>query len=207
MSEGKKHNILFVINDEKGGIPSLLPQICADLVKKGHDVHAIYPPDVTEDFEVNLRKVPWIHAQKLPIEHIFTSTQLTIPLDIRSYVKRHDGIDVIHSFGMMPGVLSHLGTICLKSMIFNTPDAPKADSGKKQGVSLFQKFITDNISYIFNRFYGKIIFTSEEERAVYMENISYKNLETVSVNIADAAETLTDKLLEIYSTAIEARKK
>jgi hypothetical protein len=207
MSEGKKHNILFVINSETGGIKPLLPRICADLVKKGHDVHVIYPPEINEDFEVSLRKVPWIHAQKLPIEPIFSASQLIIPFDIRSYIKRHDGISVVHCFGLMPATLSYIAKIGLKSVVFFTPDTLVAEDGKKQGISLFQRFLVDNISYVFNRLYGKVIFASAEDQKKYMEHISYKKLETASINSTGNAEELTDKLVEIYSNTIEARKK
>jgi hypothetical protein len=207
MSNEKKYSILFVLNKKNKALEATLPNICSGLIKMGHEVHVIYSlHEENDEFEVTLRKVPWIHARRLFIPTILDAAWATVPFAIRQYIKKHDGMDVIHSFGLCCGVLSCPAGFASQSITINTPDeiieiAPQGAYQK------FIKFVIDNISYISNRLQHKIIFCSENDQSYAAKLITFKNVTTDCVEFsADSTETC-QKLVRIYEAAIDAKKK
>ena len=204
MPDEKKYSILFILNDAIQPIQANLPSICNGLIKAGNDVHVIYSSlNLDENFEISLRKVPWIHAQKLKLSKKFTIAGLGLPLTIRGYIKRHDEIDVIHSFGLNAGILSQLARIGLKTATVNTPDmALPATDSKSKPLKILVKLAIDNINYIYNRLVGKILFISENDKNLAAQHPSYRNIAGDVINLEENEKELGYKLSQLYDQAI-----
>lgn len=203
MQDDKTYSILFILNNEMSNIKPLLLKIFAILTKRCHDIHVIYPKNVDEDFETKLRDVPWIHAYPLPIVNNFAPYQAYLPLEIRKYIQKHDGIDVIHSFGLNAGILSYCGAIYLKTAIINTPETLSSEDKKLPFINVLQRFMSDNITYVFNRLCDKILFTSKEDEIKSKEHISFSNTETGFLDITLSPEKISDNLIQVYSDIID----
>lgn len=208
MTEEKKHSILFILsdlNDNDKTLKKLLPDICHILVKKFHDVHFIYPDDIDEEFELLMRKVPWIHATKMNIKPGCAFSNLALPFAIRQYIKKHDGIDAIHSFGLAMGVLSMLGSLGCKTRHVNTPGIIN-DTTTSSPIEIFSGLIKDNISFIFNKVVGKIIIADKEQFEKSKSHVTYKNVEPVLLDTSKGVESLTESLANIYSDVIDNKQ-
>jgi hypothetical protein len=69
------------------------------------------------------------------------------------------------------------------------------------------RFITDNISYIFNNLCDKILFASEIDKTNSAKHISYKRKSSDFIDFLGNDPQVSSKLLEIYETAIEKKRK
>lgn len=205
MSDIPRYSILFVLNDEQAVISKVLPGTLANIVRAGHDVHVMCPLDINEEFEISLRKIPWIHVQKLPFGNRFRASQFSIPFEIRQYIKRHDGINIIHSFGLNCGVLAYIGSIGLSATNVNTPDPIPAEN-KAKGLKLLSKFIADNISYVYNRLCAVILFISEDEKNKVLNSINYRTTISESLNITENLNELGSHLIQVYERAMARRE-
>ena len=203
MQEEKKHSILFLLDTDKGQLQKALPDICNNYITAGHEVHVIYPSsNISEDFEISLRKIPWIHAHKLPIENNFSRRQFSMPFAIRKYIARHDGVDIIHSFGLNCGILSYFSSIGQKVKIINTPDQINVNNDNKTVKELLKQFAKDNITYFFNNLCGNLVFFSEAEKNKAAVHVSYKNVKSELINITDNSAELSDRLMQIYENIL-----
>jgi|GEM_PF-3987806 len=203
----RKYRILFVFNHLNKQFEEIFPEICNGLIKIGHDVHVIYSPqNISEEFEIKLRKVPWINAKKLLIANGFDTSWADIPFAIRRYIKKHNGMDVIHSFGLCCGVLSYPAGVASQAAIINTPDAVVSVVAKNTS-SILKRFINDNISYVFNRLCDLILFSSQVDKTNSADDISYRKVASDFIDFAENGDEVSKKLLEIYENAIATKRK
>ncbi len=199
MLEDKTYSILFILDNHIGEERLKLAQICMDFIKAGHEVHVIYSSiDIDEALELSLSKVPWIHIYKLPISANFNLSQLFLPVSIRKYINRNDGVDIIHSFGLNCGILAYLSVRGLKTKVINTPGAININNDNIKAANLLKRFVFDNITYIFNRLYGTIVFFSSFEKNKSTEHVSYKNINSNLVDIAENSASLSERLMQTY---------
>lgn len=203
MLNDRTYSILFILNSEMSNIGDLLLQAFRVLTKRCHEIYVIYPSNLDEDFETKLKAVPWIHAFPLPLENKFNPTQAYIPMEIRRYMQKHDGVDVIHSFGLNAGVLSYISAMYLKTVIINTPNLKDIGNEKLPWFNILQKFAYDNINYVFNRLYDRILFTSKEDEEKAKDYIGFKNIPLSLLDINGTAEEIADRLIGLYSDVID----
>lgn len=208
MPNQKKLRILFIlsdVSDKQNSLMQLLPEICNALVKNHHDIYFMYPPDIEEEFELNMRKVPWIHAYKTSLAGSFSLQKLLLPFTIRQYIKLNDGIDVIHSFGQMSGAMSIIGSLGLNIINVNTPDSMSQNTAEESSTEIARQLLSNNLSFMLNRLYKKVILTHHEKALKLETHIIYKNITPAILDVTKAPLEVANNLIKIYFDAIASK--
>jgi glycosyltransferase involved in cell wall biosynthesis len=118
--------ILYVVEATFAGTGRHVLDLVAAMLERGHEVHLAYSPcRMDERFARELRAFERLHIFSLPMQPMPDLADLEAILKVRSYLRQHGPVDVVHGHSSKGGAIARIAACGLASRRVYTAHAFK----------------------------------------------------------------------------------
>ena len=112
----KQLRILQVVEATSAGVGRHVADLCAALLRRGHELHLAYSPlRMEEPFACDIAALPNLHTYALPMRRAPSVSDIGAILKLRRYIRANGPFDVIHGHSSKGGAIARLSAAGLCS--------------------------------------------------------------------------------------------